>query len=116
MTEVEEILISLDAFVRSIGVQRSPPFAMFPGAGASTTSGVPSAQMCIWEWKRQIFLTNNSALEAQFTDLSLESVRRKIQQWLDRQGSYPAEHSAEEYGFYRDPQQSAVGREAHERS
>ena len=96
----EGMLLSLDAFVRSIGVQRSPPFAMFLGAGASTTSGVPSAQMCIWEWKRQIFLTNNTGLEDQFTELSLEGVRRKIQQWLDRQGCYPAEGSAEEYGFY----------------
>ena len=100
MTQAEEIVLSLDALVRSIGVRRSSPFAMFLGAGASTTSGVPSAQMCIWEWKRQIFLTNNPGLEDQFTELSLEGVRRNIQQWLDRQGCYPAENSAEEYGFY----------------
>lgn len=100
MMQGEEIVLSLDALVRSIGVRRSSPFAMFLGAGASTTSGVPSAQMCIWEWKRQIFLTNNPGLEDQFTELSLEGVRRKIQQWLDRQGCYPAENSAQEYGFY----------------
>jgi len=96
----EDIVLSLDAFVRSIGVRRSTPFAMFLGAGASTTSGVPSAQMCVWEWKRQIFLTNNPGVEDQFTELSLEGVRRKIQKWLDRQGSYPPEGSPEEYGFY----------------
>jgi hypothetical protein len=73
---------------------------MFLGAGASATSGVPSAQMCIWEWKRQIFLTNNPGLEDQFAELSLEGVRRKIQDWFDRQGSYPAEDSSEEYAFY----------------
>jgi len=100
MTQADDISLSLDAFVRSIGVRRSSPFALFLGAGASTTSGVPSAQMCIWEWKRQIFLTNNPGLEDQFTELSLEGVRRKIQQWLDRQGCYPPENSAEEYGFY----------------
>src|ERR1700693_2212681 len=100
MTGAEEIVLSLDAFVRSIGVRRSPPFAMFLGAGASTTSGVPSAQMCIWEWKRQIFLTNNPGLEDQFTELSLAGIRRTIQEWLDRQGCYPAENTREEYGFY----------------
>lgn len=73
---------------------------MFLGAGASTTSGVPSAQMCIWEWKRQIFLTNNPGLESQFAELSLDGVRRRIQAWLDRQGNFPAEDSPEEYGFY----------------
>jgi hypothetical protein len=92
-------VLSLDAFVRSIGVQRSP-FALFLGAGASTTSGIPSAEMCIWEWKRQIFLTNNLGLEDQFAELSLEGVRRKIQHWLDWQGDYPTEHTSEEYGFY----------------
>jgi hypothetical protein len=92
-------VLSLDAFVRSIGVQRAP-FALFLGAGASTTSGIPSAEMCIWEWKRQIFLTNNPGLEDQFAELSLEIVRRKIQHWLDRQGDYPREQTSEEYGFY----------------
>ena len=92
-------VLALDAFVRSIGVQRSP-FALFLGAGASTTSGIPSAEMCIWEWKRQIFLTNNPGLEDQFAELSLEGVRRKIQHWLDRQGGYPREHASEEYKFY----------------
>jgi hypothetical protein len=95
----EGYVLALDAFVRSIGVQRSP-FALFLGAGASTTSGIPSAEMCIWEWKRQIFLTNNPGLEDQFAELSLEGVRRKIQHWLDRQGGYPREHTSEEYGFY----------------
>ena len=93
------LVLSLDAFVRSVGVQR-PPFAFFLGAGASTTSGIPSAEMCIWEWKREIFLTNNPGLEDQFSELSLEGVRRKIQHWLDRQGGYPKERASEEYGFY----------------
>lgn len=92
--------LSLDAFVRSIGVRRTSPFAMLLGAGASTSSGIPSAQKCIWEWKRQIFLTNNPGLEDQFAELSLADVRRRIQGWFDRQGSYPKEDTPEEYGFY----------------
>ena len=56
--------------------------------------------MCVWEWKRQIFLTNNPGLEEQFTELSLDGVRRRIQRWLDRQGDFPIENAPEEYGFY----------------
>jgi hypothetical protein len=96
----DEVALTLDALVRSIGLRRSPAIALFLGAGASTSSGVPSAEMCIWEWKRQIFLTNNPRLEDQFAEISLEGVRRKIQDWLDRQGSYPQEGAPEEYGFY----------------
>jgi hypothetical protein len=43
----DPIVLSLDAFIRSIGVRRSSPLALFLGAGASTSSGMPSAQMCI---------------------------------------------------------------------
>ena len=96
----EQSVLSLDALVRSIGVRRSTPIALFLGAGASVTSDVPSAQMCIWEWKRLIFVTNNPGLENQFAELSLEGVRRRIQAWFDCQGTYPAANSAEEYGFY----------------
>ena len=95
-----DIVLSLDAFIRSIGVRRTAPFALFLGAGTSTSSGIPSARMCVWEWKRQIFLTNNPGLEEQFAELSLDGVRRRIQKWLDRQSGYPKEGSPEEYGFY----------------
>jgi hypothetical protein len=94
------VSLSLDALIRSIGVRRTSPVAFFLGAGASTTSGIPSAQMCVWEWKRRIFLTNNPGLEEQFTEISLVEVKRRIQRWLDRQIGFPKEGAPEEYGFY----------------
>lgn len=93
-------VLSLDAYVRSMGVRRSSPFSMLLGAGASISSGIPSAQKCVWEWKRQIFLTNNPGLEEQFSELSLVDVRRRIQSWFDRQGGYPKDDASEEYAFY----------------
>ncbi len=96
----EQLVLSLDAFVRSVGVRRTSPLALFLGAGTSTSSGVPSAQTCIWEWKRRIFLTKNPGLEEQFAELSLDGIRRKIQRWLDTRGTYPVENTPDEYGFY----------------
>jgi hypothetical protein len=93
-------ILPLDAFVRTIGASRLTPHALFLGAGASITSGMPSAQMCIWEWKRSIFLTNNIGLEPQFSEISLVSVQSRIQQWLDRQGIYPDLGAAEEYSVF----------------
>jgi hypothetical protein len=61
---------------------------------------VPSAQACIWEWKRDLFVTNNPGLEHQFAELSLPSVQQRIQHWLDKQGGYPSEGATGEYGFY----------------
>jgi len=98
--DMDNLILPVDAFIRSVGVNRSTPHALFLGAGASITSGVPSASMCIWEWKRDIFLTNNPGMEDQFSELSLPSVKERIQSWLDRKGGYPASGSDEEYSFY----------------
>ena len=96
----DDLVLSLDAFVRSIGIRRTTRLSVFVGAGASISSGLPSAQMCIWEWKRSIFLTNNPGLEDQFAELSLSSIRRRIQQWLDGQGHFPPDGAPNEYGFF----------------
>ncbi|MCY4574462.1 MAG: SIR2 family protein [Gemmatimonadetes bacterium] len=95
-----DLLLSLDAFVRSIGIRRTAPLSVFLGAGASISSGIPSAQTCIWEWKRSIFLTNNPGLEDQFAEISLPGIRRRIQQWLDAQGHFPPDGSPDEYAFF----------------
>lgn len=92
--------LQIDAFIRAIGVDRQAPHAVFLGAGASISSGIPSAGLCIWEWKRNIFLTNNPGVEKQFSELTLRSVQDRIQRWLDDKGMYPANGSPEEYSFY----------------
>jgi hypothetical protein len=95
-----DLSLPLDAFVRLVGINKGVRHSFFLGAGASITSGMPSAQACVWDWKRDIFLTNNLGLEAQFSELSLRSVRDRIQHWLDKQGIYPPEGSREEYATY----------------
>lgn len=97
---MDNLVLPLDAFIRSVGITKGTPHALFVGAGASISSGMPSGQMCIWEWKRAIFLTNNVGLEGQFTELSLTSVRQRIQRWLDKQGLYPPEGAPDEYSVY----------------
>lgn len=74
-----DYILQIDEFVRSIGINKATHHMYFLGAGASVTSGVPSAELCIWEWKRKIFLTKNPGLEEQFVELSLVGVKKKIQ-------------------------------------
>jgi hypothetical protein len=96
----EDFLLDLDAFVRSIGINKASQHALLLGAGASISSGIPSAATCIWDWKRANFLTRNPGLEAQFAELSLPAVRFKIQRWLDNQRTYPQGDSPDEYSAY----------------
>jgi len=92
--------LPLDAFVRAVGIDSDAKYAVFLGAGASITSGIPTAELCIWEWKRDIFLTNNPGVERQFSELTLPSVKERIQQWLDAQVGHPVEGATNEYSFY----------------
>ncbi|AXQ21623.1 hypothetical protein BEN71_05880 [Acinetobacter wuhouensis] len=54
--------IAIDAFIRSIDINKKRPICLLLGAGASISSGMPSAERCIWEWKREIFITKNPLL------------------------------------------------------
>jgi len=95
-----DISLTVDAFVRSIAVNRGKPICLLLGAGASMSSGMPSAERCIWEWKKDIFVTNNPTLRDSVGELSLPGTKRRIQAWMDARGAYPSEGHPNEYSFY----------------
>ncbi len=92
--------IRFDQFLRSMKQNMDTPHALLLGAGASVESGVPSAVDCIWDWKKEIFLSQNPALVENYYNIKLDSVRFVIQKWLDAQKIYPILNSDAEYSFY----------------
>ncbi len=93
-------ILSVDALTRAVKVEKTVPHAFFLGAGASITSGVKSAYECIWDWKREIYLSHNSEVKHLMDDLSSDKVRNTIQSWLDNRGGFPSRDSDEEYSYY----------------
>jgi len=89
-----------DAFLRTLKENTDTGHVFLLGAGASISSGIQSAADCIWEWKKNIFITKNPNLSQQYRDYKSQTVRRSIQRWLDNEGSYPKEGSANEYSIY----------------
>jgi len=98
--ELNVDLLPADACVRAVAVNIDTPHALFIGAGASISSGVPSVTTCVWEWKRSLFLTQNPALASQFEDISSPAAQERVQRWLDSQGIYPELGSAAEYSKF----------------
>jgi NAD-dependent SIR2 family protein deacetylase len=92
--------LSYDAFIRSIKQNRDVEHAVLLGAGASINSGIQSAADCIWEWKKDIFLSKNPHLAYQYKNIKSDTVRKAIQLWLDNEGSYPELDAEEEYSYY----------------
>lgn len=89
-----------DAFLRTLSQNTDTSHVVLLGAGASISSGIQSAADCIWEWKRNIFLSHNPHLPKEYNEYRSESVQRSIQKWLDNQGRFPQEGVPEEYSFY----------------
>lgn len=46
--------LQFDEFQRAIGISKNDTFSLLLGAGCSINSDIPSAEDCIWEWKRDI--------------------------------------------------------------
>lgn len=70
------------------------------GAGASTSSGLPSAFHLIWDFKRVLYAAREKISLRALGDVTDPSVRLRIQQYFDRGPGFPPENSAEEYAFY----------------
>lgn len=95
-----DLFLDYDAFLRSIKQNVDIPHSFLIGAGASISSGILSANDCIWEWKKDIYLSKNANAPDFYKNVKNESVRLSIQNWLDRDGHYPLKNSEEEYSYY----------------
>ena len=79
---------------------RPAGFAWFIGAGASRTSGLPTANDIIADLKRQYY-AREEGVEISLQDIHNDAVRVRIQSFMDARG-FPAQWSAEEYSGYFD--------------
>lgn len=93
-------ILKFDEFMRSLKQNLDAPHSLLLGAGASIESGVQCASDCIWDWKKEIFLSQNPTMLGYNTNTKTNIVRKNIQSWLNQQGIYPPEGSDNEYSFF----------------
>lgn len=97
---MENYILEVDEFLRSLKQNKFIAHSMLLGAGASIESGVQSAYDCIWDWKRDIYISQNPSMANIYKNIKLDSIRNAIQHWLDIQHIYLERDSDEEYTFY----------------
>jgi NAD-dependent SIR2 family protein deacetylase len=97
---LDSYYLEYDAFIRSIKRNSNSSNVFLLGAGASISSGIQSAEDCIWEWKKDIFTSKNPNLAGYYNEIKTDAVRESIQHWLDTEGIYPTKGASEEYSFY----------------
>jgi hypothetical protein len=92
-------MLELDQFIRSVEINKGQSFSFLLGAGASMSSGIPSAYECIWQWKQKIY-TSQTGNNIGNVDFKSDNVKSFIQKWLDSEGSYPPLDHPHEYSYY----------------
>ncbi|MBT3043413.1 MAG: SIR2 family protein [Candidatus Thiodiazotropha sp. (ex Codakia orbicularis)] len=82
----------------SIFCIRPQNFAWFLGAGASRSSGLPTATDIIWDLKRRYYCREENQ-DVSRQDIQNEAVRARIQYYMDSKG-FPAQWAEDEYTAY----------------
>lgn len=100
MSNSNNLILPFDAFVRSFKQNKDVANSFLIGAGTSISSGIQSANDCIWEWKKDIYCSNNDNASKVIQNYKTEIVQKIIQEWLDKQGFYPQLGSDDEYSFF----------------
>lgn len=69
--------LEFDEFLRIFSQNSDQQYSFLLGAGCSISSGIPSASRCIWDWKKNIYQTNNTQLR--YVSIDSETDRKEIQ-------------------------------------
>jgi hypothetical protein len=76
----------------------APHLMWFLGAGASRSSGLPTATDIIWDLKRKLYcLLENQDIQEH--DISNKAIQARIQSYMDAKG-FPPLWDTREYSFY----------------
>lgn len=88
--------IAIDDFARRF-TMRASNLMWLLGAGASASSGIPTAGDMIWDFKQRLFVTQRKVAPRSVADLSDANIRSKLQSFVDSIEGSPAPGSANEY-------------------
>lgn len=80
--------------------QRAKGVVWLLGAGASRASGIKTAGDMIWDFKSRLYRSAKRVPLSAISDLGDAATRRKLQDYFDQEGSFPAAGSEEEYSHY----------------
>src|SRR5574344_81270 len=86
------------SFIRNFLINDSIDF--FLGSGASLLAGIASGQNLVWEFKKEIYCSENQVSKELFKDLQSECSRIQLQEYFDSQSKYPPSGASDEYSFY----------------
>jgi hypothetical protein len=67
------------------------------GAGASASSGIPTAGEMLWEFKQALYVSQKKVSLKSVEDLTNPAIRSRIRNYVSSSSSFPAEGAPDEY-------------------
>ena len=86
------------SFIRNYLISDDIDF--FLGSGASLLAGIPSGQNLVWQFKKEIYCSENNVSRELFKDMQSERNRTKLQDYFDSLEGFPKRGAKNEYSFY----------------
>lgn len=100
--------VGADDFVRRFSM-RAKNLMWLLGAGTSAAAGIPTASDMIWEFKQQLYVSQQRSSIRAVSDLSNPAVRNLLQVYIDGTERFPAAGSPEEYAALFEAAYSSEG-------
>src|SRR6266542_1616941 len=91
--------MDLSAFLQVYPI-RAPNIMRMLGAGASAAANIPTAEHMIWDFKRRLYCAAQRVPLAACTDLSDAALRQRLQEYFDKDGSFPRSGADDEYAAF----------------
>lgn len=91
--------LALPEFARAFAF-RAPRLGLLLGAGASVSSGVPSAADLIWEFKRQIYATETGVHPSSVAAQVIPGDQGSLDGFFSARAGSPQQAAADEYAHY----------------
>src|SRR5690606_8200276 len=88
--------VDVDDFARRFQM-RSGSLMWLLGAGASASSGIPTAGEMLWEFKQALYVSQKKVSLKSVEDLTNPAIRSLIQNYISSSTSFPAEGAPDEY-------------------
>src|ERR1017187_5643941 len=89
---IEQFILTVEEFIRDMYLYRDDPHMVFLGAGASLSSGIPTAADCIGDWKRRIYLSRHPGRTL--------PASADIEKWLSTEPDLSISDGESEYSFF----------------
>jgi NAD-dependent SIR2 family protein deacetylase len=104
--------INKATLIRYLSIMNNGEIDFFLGSGASAQAGIPTGGTMIWDFKRELYCTENSLSHDLYKDLNADITQKTLQNYFDAQGSCPELWAPEEYAYYFERcHPSAIARE-----